>query len=572
MELNTDELLKEFKENFMPDGFSWRKGQREAIFSVIEAYKDKVKLVVLDAPVGSGKSIIALAVSWILNQHKLNGYILASDIALQEQYEKDIKLFNMRWGSVKGIDNYDCIDNMEKHSLGTCKIRNRPPKGMHCYKECPYFSARDAASHSPTSLLNYAYWLIMQNYVNIHTDEPLFPARDFTICDEAHKVLDIVQNHFSPRFDKLFQTKLKKITDFFGTYRIKDHSKDFDKLKILVKAIDDFESQNDLFEILKRIEVIIEEYTPSIELLKNQIKKEYPKDDPPKVWKDALRNCDWLKDFHCKIEDYVDIIDKTSSRNIVKNPSIDAVVFNCLEESYMMKRYFHEHSGFTLLMSATFADPKDYLTSIAASDAKYIKMDSHFDFSKSPIYFYNKRKMSYNQMSANAPWLYNKINEILDKHKGENGIIHSASYKLTMDIHNNLSPKNKQRVLVYEGTAEKRMLLSNLGTNNDKVLIGPSLLEGIDLKDDFSRFAIFAKVPYLSLSDKFVKTKLAINPKWYSWKAILSVLQGTGRSVRSENDWAVTYFLDGSLGDLIHRNRKAFPAKEFLSRIIIMDD
>lgn len=572
MTLDTNTLLIEFSETFMPAGFNWRPGQKEAITSIIDAYHGGSKVVVLDAPVGSGKSIIAVAVSWILNQHKKYGYILASDIALQEQYESDIELFNMRYGSVKGVDNYHCTDNMEKHSLGTCKIRNRPPKQMYCYSGCPYFSARDFASKSPTSILNYAYWLIMQNYVNEHMDEEdqLFPARDFTICDEAHKILDIVQNHFSPRFDKEVLRKLKKLTDFFGTYKIHDHDKDYKRLKIVINALSDFDNQNDLFEILKRIELLLEEYTPSIELIKERIKKEYPKDDPPKPWKEALRLCDWLKDFHCKIEDYVDIIDKTSTRNIVKNPGIDDITFNCLEESYMMKRYFHEHTGFTLLMSATFADPRDYLKSISVTDAKYIKMDSTFDFTRSPIYFYNKRRMSYNHIAANAPWLYSKINEILDNHPSENGLIHSASYKLTMDIHNNLSEENKNRVLIYEGTAEKRQLLSNLKANNNKVLIGPSLLEGLDLKDGFSRFAIFAKVPYLSLADKFVKTKMQIDPKWYSWKAVLNILQGIGRSVRNENDWAVSYILDGSFGDLIHKNRRAFPP-EFMQRIKIKE-
>jgi len=109
-----------------------------------------------------------------------------------------------------------------------------------------------------------------------------------------------------------------------------------------------------------------------------------------------------------------------------------------------------------------------------------------------------------------------------------------------------------------------------LKRDHSKVLMGPSLLEGLDLKDNFSRFQIFAKVPYLSLGDRFVKTKLQINPSWYQWKAIINILQGTGRSVRSEEDWATTYILDASLADLIHKNRASFPV-EFMSRIQIKE-
>lgn len=570
--MEIEKYLEEFKETFLPDNFQWRLGQKEAIISIIEAYENKTKVVILDAPTGTGKSLIAMACAWIFNEKNKKCYILASDISLQEQYEKDFIKFKIQWGSIKGIDNYMCIDNMEKNSLGTCRIRNRAPKGMHCYFSCPYFNARDKASESPTSLLNYAYWLIMQNYANQHIpeDERIFPARDITFCDEAHKILDIVQNHYSPRFDPELIEKLQEITSFFKNYKVHDHDKDFQSIKVIVTSLFEIENQDDLFKLLSRLEILIENYKPSIEALKDKIKEEYNNDEPPKEWKAALRICDWIKDFHCKIEDYVEIISKTSTRNIIKNPSNDKeLVFNCLEESYMMHKYFHQHSGFTVLMSATFADPSDYLKSIALSNAKYIKIDSSFDYTKSPIYFYNTKRMSYSQIDENLPWLYERINEILDNHPNENGIIHSASYNLTMKIHQNLSQKNKQRLLVYEGTSEKRKVLEILKSSNNKVLIGPSLMEGLDLKDNFARFSIIAKTPYMSLSDRFVKVKLQINPKWYQHVTILNILQALGRTVRNEKDWCITYYLDATLADLIHRNRKSFPKKEFLDRIIV---
>jgi Rad3-related DNA helicase len=62
-----------------------------------------------------------------------------------------------------------------------------------------------------------------------------------------------------------------------------------------------------------------------------------------------------------------------------------------------------------------------------------------------------------------------------------------------------------------------------------------------------------------------------INPEWYRWKAIINILQGTGRIVRNENDWGITYILDGSLSDLIHNNRRAFP-KDFMKRIQVVNE
>ena len=563
--------LEEFKSIFFGEDFVWRKGQKEAVVEIINAYYNGTKTVILDAPVGSGKSIIGMAVAWILNQEEKKGFILASDLALQEQYEKDFSKSRIHWGSIKGIDNYLCTDNMEKNSLGTCRIRNKPAKRMHCYDSCPYYSARDMAAGSPTALLNYAYWLIMMNYVNTSIDEPPFPPRDFTICDEGHKILDIVQSHYSPRFDPKTIEKLDKLTYFFRLYKLHDHTKDFNDIKEDIESLYKTENQDDLHEILIEIKNNLQQnYRVTWEKFKDKVKEDYPHDDPPKEWKEALRLCDWVKDLHCKVDDYNDIIEQTSTRNIVKNPTgKDELTFNCLEESYMMQKYFHQWTGFTVLMSATFADPSNYLKSISLKSAKYIKMASHFDFTKSPIYFYNQRRMTYNQIEGNLPWLFETINKILDDHHHQSGIIHTASYDLALKIHNGLSHKNKRRVLVYNGTEEKRQVLEMLKVNKDKVLIGPSLLEGLDLKDEWSRFQIFAKVPYLSLGDRFVAAKLKINPEWYRWKAIINILQGTGRSVRSEDDWAVTYILDGAMADLIHNNRKAFPP-EFMQRIVVV--
>lgn len=571
--MNIDSYLDEFKETFFPDNFEWRVGQREAIVAIIQAYEANTKLVILDAPVGSGKSIIGMAVAWILNQNKRKGFILASDIALQEQYEKDFKKANIAWGSVKGIDNYICSDNMERHSLGTCKIRNKAAKQMYCYVDCPYYTARDTAAESPTALLNYAYWLIHMNYVNVGMDDPPFPPRDFIVCDEAHKILDIIQSHYSPKFDVKTLEKLEKLTDFFKLYRLGDHTRDFIDIRDYIKELYKIEDNEQLHDLIGGIRDVLQyAYRKTWEKFKDEVKKQYPRDDPPKEWKEALRLCDWVKDLHCKLDDYHTMINKTSTDYIVKNPSSDnkELTFNCIEESWMMERYFHQWTGFTVLMSATFGDPSKYLKSIAAKSAKYIKMDSQFDFTESPIYFYNKRKMSYKQIEGNLPWMFAKVDEILDNHPNDNGIIHTASYDLALKIHNGMSRKHRSRVLVYNGTEEKRGQLEELKMGKNKILMGPSLLEGLDLKDSWSRFQIFAKVPYLSLSDKFVARKLQINPDWYREKAILNILQGTGRSVRNEKDWAITYILDGALGDLIHSSRKSFPP-EFMKRLIICE-
>ena len=571
--MDLEKYFLEFEETFMPPEFSWRKGQKESVVQIIDAYfNSDYNAVILDAPVGSGKSLIAMCAAWILNQKGKEGYVLSSDISLQDQYEKDLDKFRFSWGSVKGLDNYECIDNFEKIPIGSCKLQRKRPQDMYCYDECPYYSARDRASASPTAMLNYAYWLTMMNDVNpkMDPDSQIFPERDFTVCDEAHKLLDIIQNTYSPRFSDKTPEKIEKLVDFFQLHNVAHLGAEFASINRSIKFMKDEEDQEKLLGLISRVALDLENFKDPIKLLKNQVKQEY-QSKPPAAWKKALWASDWVLSFQERLVEYIDIISKTSTRNLVKNPNQDEIVFNCLQEKYLMHKYFHAHTGFTIFMSATFSDPSAYLKGIALKGAKYIKLESQFDFEKSPIFFYNKRRMSYNHIQSNLPWLIDKVNAIIEKHQGESGLIHSASYKLSMDIFNGLTAKNRDRVLIYSGTEEKRNFLEQLKNSNDKILIGPSLLEGLDMKDDFGRFQIFAKVPYLSLGDRFVKTKMNIDPEWYRWKAIINILQGTGRIVRNEEDWGITYILDGSLSDLIHNNRRAFPL-EFIKRIKVLNE
>ena len=58
---------------------------------------------------------------------------------------------------------------------------------------------------------------------------------------------------------------------------------------------------------------------------------------------------------------------------------------------------------------------------------------------------------------------------------------------------------------------------------------------------------------------------------WYSNKTALSILQGVGRSVRSKDDWAVTYVLDGCFDGLLRQAGGMF-GNDFMSRIRRIDE
>jgi len=423
--------------------FYYRPQQKEVVLDIVKTFfEGNCNLYLLDAPTGSGKSIIALTVAGFLTEFKMRGYILASDLMLQTQYEKDLRRYNLQWGSIKGVDNYSCVVNTEKFSMGECRMKNvsyEEAENLPCFSDCGYLYNRKVAIKSPVAILNYSYWLIQRNYVEGKMQDNgkgvPFPIRDFTLCDEAHKVPEIVQNHFSPRIDEKTFDKLDKLRSILTKNNIAHIRSTPARIRNVINSLKREKDQDKIYFHLKEFELILQDFAKAGTKLKEYTASKYPKQvTVPKEWRFYLGLSDWAKDCHCKFEDYNHIISQVGIDKMIKNDQGEHLMFNCLDESYMMDRHFHSQAGFKLLMTATMGEPATFLKNIGATNARYFKMDSHFDYEKSPIYFYPKRRMSMSQKEKNMPWMQRKIDQILNNHPEENGIIHSGSYENSMKI------------------------------------------------------------------------------------------------------------------------------------------
>jgi Rad3-related DNA helicase len=574
------EKIIEHSRKIFGENFNFRANQLETLEDILFTFfQGEKNLYLLDAPTGSGKSVIAIMFASLLNEYNLRGYILASDLSLFEQYVKSIDKVH-RFGHLKGVDNYNCVVNGEKFSLGDCRLKNisyEAAEELPCFRECGYLYNRKRAIKADTTVTTYSYWLIQRNYVEGKMQDNgrgvPFPIRDFTICDEAHKVPEIVQNHFSPRVGVETVPRIEELYSFLKRKGFPVPRRTPSALKTLISKVIRENDSSALFIALKELELALGEYVKCGSQMKDKIGENFDKEaEIPKEWRIAMLQVDFLKDVHCKFEDYNHIISQVGLDFMIKNPQESGnVVFNCLEESYMMNRHFHEQSKFKLLMTATMGDPKDFMKAIGAKKCTYRRMDSQFNFEDSPIYFYPERRMSMAKREENFGWMKSKVAEILSRHPSECGIIHSGSYEIASKIFQELEPFAQSRIILYTNSHEKDQALKEFAESKNGVLIGPSLLEGLDLHEDNSRFQVFLKVPFPSLGDKFVSAKMNYQPEWYDWKTSTAILQGVGRSIRSEKDWAITYFLDGCLSDLFKRRRGSFPL-EFQRRIKITKD
>lgn len=575
LERPIDKIINEaLEKNVFGQSFVFRKGQREVIEQIIKAYQeDPNSTVVIDAPTGTGKSLIAMWSAYILKELGKRGYLVTSDLALQDQYERDFKRSNLNWPSIRGVDNYECFVNGLPFSLGDCKMKGmsyEQAEQLSCYSHCGYLQNRRRAIEQPVSLLNYSFWLIQRNYVQARMDEQEreapFKKRDFVFFDEAHKVDEIVQNHFTAKVDESMVDRVVYLNRFINRHNIPAETQTKNRLKSVIHDLMTTKGREPLFKAIQEFGDIACTYLTAQDIAKKAAKKRFGQKNIPSDWASAFTAFDRLKDVYCKFDDYVDLIKDVGLEAMVIDQREDEARFTCVEEAKMIQKYLHDQAGFKVFMSATIGDPRAYAKIMGIKDARFIRMDNMFDFKDSPIVFVNRHKLTYREREVSLPKVVKILDQILKKHEGQRGIIHTGSYQFTNYIKKN--SMNLFRLIDYEGSKEKADTLELFEKKENSIIMGPSLLEGLDLKDGLSRFQIFFKVPYPSLADPLIKAKLNTSNEWYNWKTGVNVQQGIGRSVRSIDDWAITYVIDASFMNLI--NKPEFFPPSFKERIKIV--
>lgn len=574
-----DKQFTEWCQKTFGDSFSFRLYQKEVAINVILSFFNGTKYYISECPTGFGKSFMAFSIAGVLSTYyNKRGYILCSDLSLTKQYSNDIKRYLPEWGDLMGQQNYMCALNGYIFKLGACKLQGInsyneiEARFPECSKECEYIVERKKAIEAPVTVCTYQQWLIQQNYVKQRMGEYCSPfdERDFVICDEAHNVIDIVQNQFAPRFTKDDQDRIFNVID--QAYFISNPV----RLKSTIQEIrKQIYSENDVNVIF----TLLDKYCAELKIIDDEadsIRKTIGRKSAAgktlsKEERSLIYNCDFVKDHYSKFCDYYAIIAKTGPNYIVKNDSSkdDSIIFNCIQESYLMNKVFHSHVKNGLFMSATIGNPGEFAKelNIIPNEYSYAVVPSTFNFDKSPIYYISTYKMNYLNKETSFPHILKMVEEILDKYPDKQGIIQTGNYEIANKIYDHISSKYKSRIMKYDNSAQKQEVVDDFkrGKSN-KVLIGPTLIEGIDLKDDICRFQIIFKIPYPNMADKFVNAKRNFNQDWYLNKTIISILQGVGRAIRNENDYAETYILDGCFGQLL--NKRDMFNYDFWKRLI----
>ena len=545
---------KEWAADNLGGDFKFRDCQIDCIVNIVNNVMKSVKTHVCEAPTGTGKSLIAFISAGVLAKyHNKSTYILCSDTALFKQYENDIARYNLSFGCVCGKDNYYCQKNGQSFSNGSCQQKGFSIKKVAvgdisergdfalCSQSCKYLNALVKGHRSPVTVLTYQLWFCANS--EEEDDEGVFnfswKKRDLVICDEAHKLPDIVQSIYSPRInlkENAYLDNLIKYSKMLTSEALPERS-DFEEvfriMTLTMNKSNDSEAArsqnmiyclNKYYKLLGAFYNVTSKYTESVRKSKQDYKVDQTK---------YLKAIVLYKQDYMIFTEYLNLIRELGT--VWSVPSIinkDTIVYNCAQESKMVKAFFHNKTNCEFLMSATIGNLDNFRTMISSDDDKSFsasEADNGFDFSRSPIYYNDAyHKLSYREKTQNLPLVMRQIEKICSSYKGTHGIIQTGSYEFSKYVFDNASPSLKSRLISYNNASERKQAINNFESFHGKILIGPSLIEGLDFADDLCRFIIIMKLPYASLADRLVKAKMAVYPNWYTNDVVNKIIQGLG--------------------------------------------
>lgn len=486
------------------------------------------KYVILQLPVGSGKSLIGITFSRFVDGNFGNSFVLTPQRILQKQYEDDFEHNpNTNLASLYGKANYHCYSKNTNCNTGDL-IK---PK---C-NNCTHKQAKTKAINSSNVVLNYDLALLQFNKVGD------FPKRKLMVCDEAHGLESLLTEFDAIHISK---TRLQQVKV---------------KWKLLTTLDEAYEWTKDTY--LPALEQVVELMESEIQPLLQQTKlipedieriKEY---DDLQAHLASVTEIKFLTLAELK-KDWVLVHDKMN------------IKFKRLRASQIFHKYIGRHADRVLLMSATIPNYQAFCRDlgIPVEEAAFLSLDSEFPAENRPVIYIPHMKMNA-EWESQANTLARKemiqgIKTVCDIHKTENGIIHTTSFGVSEWLVTNLEGKIPQRIYHHNpdsGDDRNAVIKAFSNATKPSVLISPSITEGLDLKYDLARFGIVAKIPYPYLGDQWVKARMDLSNEWYRRQAIIQILQACGRIVRAIDDKGVTYILDGSWGYLFKQTAHTIP-------------
>ena len=209
-----------------------------------------------------------------------------------------------------------------------------------------------------------------------------------------------------------------------------------------------------------------------------------------------------------------------------------------------------------VLLSATIG-PKDIVElGLAKKRVLYLTCSSPIPAANRPFIFSGRCNMAMKHRDMALPYFAEAVAELLAKHP-EKGLIH-----LPYSLVDGFAALVTDPRFMFHTKTNKQQVLEAFRTSPveaGRILVASGLYEGVDLPYDAARWQVIGCVPYMSLGDERIKSKMEADPDGYDWNTIRRILQATGRIVRATDDTGTTYMFDTNFSRLWHKDTRRKP-------------
>lgn len=490
---------------------------QEVALSVIEkAHANHKKFVVLEIPTGGGKSGIAIAAAqWAKAVLGGGTYILSPQKTLTAQYCDSFSQVGIR--ELRGRNSYPCSDFSTDCERGAILRGNN----TEVCQDCPYRLAKREFISSALGVTNFSYYLSEMGHAGT------LGRRSMLVLDEGHNIemalLGETDIEINPRQQSLYGILSRPESSSVQEYQRWTQ-------QVVVPAINHCIQEEE-----KTVNSTYEEKIASSQKLSS-------------ARKTLLR----LARF----------VNETDPREWVTWTTQDGtVIMRPLTPRHHASRMLFDHADMIIIMSATILDFKTFIRNVGIDDnnCEFLALPSDFPKKNREIHYRPVGSMAYARQDATLPNLAHFIRTVLGElHPNVKGVVHTHTHKINQYLVKALRDFDN-RIITYSHSKDRdRALQAHCSSSRPTVLFSPGMAEGLDLKGDLSRFQIICKVPYPFL-DHYIQARIKQDPAWYQWRTALTLVQATGRSVRSKDDHAITYVTDTEFERFVVRSQTFIP-------------
>ena len=513
---------------------SFRGAQEQALSDIRDAFAAGNDVVLVRAPTGSGKSLLARSIAGaaattdeVAPAEATDAYYTTPQVSQLDDVAEDPLLDDLN--VIRGKSNYTCILNGEtdtpvdrapcvRQAGFDCSVRHR----------CPYFSDRAIASNRRIAAMTLAYF--MQT-----AGSDVFRKRDVVVIDEAHGLAEWAEMYATVDLNP----RTVPVWDDVG--------------------IPDVTAAGDPVERTVRF---AETLAGVCERAKDELLRK------PELTPEEAARRDRLQELRSELTWFVDDYRNPESPTtwVVDQPDGEGspVTIKPLDPARYLHHTVWERGNKFALLSATILNKAAFCRGVGLdpSNVALVDVEHTFPVENRPLYDVTQGKMTYDRRDETLPKVARTLVRIMAKHRDEKGLVHCHSYAIQSELRRRLAQLGLgSRVRAHDREDRDAALGSWKATDDPDVFLSVKMEEALDLSGDLCRWQVVCKAPYLNTNDSRVARRLDDGQwAWYRRAALRTVIQACGRVVRAPDDYGATYLADSSLLDLFERTRSDMPS------------